>query len=194
MMCDPTSSGTPNSSAGPTSANMSGAPHSVPPPNNIGGPSSVGSVGHGNMPASVSAENPQLAASSSLSNLLNGSDMNMELKQSPSSVLNGGTPIQQHGPGSQNNGPGSVTGIVGGPASVHSQGAPHSVNAVSANNPQLQSTPQSHAQMTPTSGADNILHDFQQNADNPDGENDGNKDAEIAKIKSSLIEGFSVFS
>jgi hypothetical protein len=151
------------------------------------------------MPASASADNPQLAGSSSLSNLLNGGgDIN---KQSPSSVqgvvsMNGGTPAQQHGPGSQNNGPGSATGLAGGPGSVHSQGG-NAPNSVNANNPQLQSTPQSHAaQLTPTSGADNALLDYQQNNDNPNEENDdGNKEEEISKIKRSLIEGFgSVFS
>jgi hypothetical protein len=137
------------------------------------------------MPASVSTDNPQMATSS-LSNLLNGGN-DMELKQSPG--MNGGTPLQ-HNPGSQN--PGSATGIVG-PGSVHSQsGAPNSVNA---NNPQFQSTPQSHgAQLTPTSGApENLLLDFQQNAD-PGNDDGKNKDEEISVIKSKLLEGYEVFS
>lgn len=183
MMCDPSGSGTPNStSAGPTSVPGISAPHSVPP--NIGGPSSVGS-GHGNMPASVSNDNPQMPGGSSLSNLLNGGDPNPDLKQSPSSIqggvpLNGGTPAQH--------GPGSAAGI--GPGSVHSQGAPNSVNTnININNPQLHSTPQSHAQLTPTSGPpDNILFDHQQNADGD--HNDEGKEDEINKIKASLIEGF----
>lgn len=184
MMCD--GSGTPTSStAGPTSVAGIGAPHSVPTAN-IGGPSSVGS-GHGNMPPSVSAESQQM--SSSLSNLLNGGDSSADLKQSPSSVqgivssMNGGTPVQ-HGPGSA---------LPGGPGSVHSQSgaAPNSVNA-NINNPQLQSTPQSHgAQLTPTSAADNLLLDYQSaGGDNPNGEPDEGKELEISKIKASLIEGF----
>ncbi len=140
-----------------------------------GGPSSVGSV-HGNMPASVATDNPQLTGSS-LSNLLNGNEMNMELKQSPSSTqanvpMNGGTPAQ-HGPGS-----------IAGPSSVHSQtGAPNSVNANTNSQQPPQSTPQSHAaQLTPTS-----MLDYQQNNDNP-GNEEGKE--EIAKIKASLIEDY----
>lgn len=179
MMCgDPNGSGTPISSAGPTSVpGVSGAPHSVPPANNIGGPSSVGS-GHGNMPGSVD-NNPQMV-NTSLSNLLNGGDP--ELKQSPSGILSSG-----NGPGSQNNGPGSATGIPGGPSSVHSAGAPNSVNI---NNSQLQSTPQSHAaQMTPNSGADNVMLDYQQSGtDNPTGgEHDEGKEEEISKIKARSV-------
>ncbi|KAI6184138.1 Single-stranded DNA-binding protein 3 [Aphelenchoides bicaudatus] len=181
MMCDGGSATPTSSSAGPTSVpNVGGcAPNSVPSAN-IGGPSSVGS-GH-NMPASVSADGH------ALSSLLNGGDSNIELKQSPSSVqgvvMNGGTPIQHN--------PGSAAALPGGPGSVHSQtGAPNSVNA-NMNNPQMQSTPQSHgAQLTPTSAADNLLLDYQSSGDLPgDGEHDEGKMAEISKIKASLIEGF----
>ncbi|KAI6188347.1 LisH domain-containing protein [Aphelenchoides besseyi] len=180
MMNDPCGAGTPTSSsaAGPASI---GAVGSVPPlgANNINGPSSVGST-HGNMNSSAPPDNNSMN-NGSLSSLLNGGDGNSELKQSPASVhgvghMNSGTPLQ-YGPGSHNNGPGSVQSQINAPNSVNASSQP------------VQSAPQSYgAELTPNSQSENAILDFQQST-HTNGD-DESVNAEISKIKHSLISDF----
>ncbi|TMS34548.1 hypothetical protein L596_002116 [Steinernema carpocapsae] len=114
----PSGPGMPGPDGDPRNYMMMSAPSTLPYGMGSEGSSIVSQAGSMNVPGVSSAGGPPHdGPAGKISGLMNGE---AEMKQSPSSNLNGGTPAPGGGPGSQC-GPSSVHGAHG-PGSVHSQG------------------------------------------------------------------------